>query len=430
MTKNKYQQLTTTLLLSIIIGIGSLSNVFAQCGYLDYIPDYSFDFDGIATTDIGNQTLDYGADIAVLADGKTIVAGRSYSTGWDFAIAKYNANGTIDTTFGISGKNVVDFSNRIDLVNGMAMQSNGKIVVVGETSLLNNNAAADFAVTRFNANGSRDITFGLLSKVTTDFAGLGDAARKVAVQTDGKIVVVGRAFSSAGNSGFAIARYNSNGTLDTNFSGDGKAVFPTANGYSNDVLIQPDGKILLVGSGNYNFEVRRLLANGLPDHSFGVLGKAAVDFGGNDIAYSVGLQSDGKIVLGGSVQPVIGELNNSGLARLNSNGTLDTAFDGDGKITINLNPADNDYFADLLIKSNGEILAIGNAGYPNNSAIVSYNPTVPNPCFYLYPTNLLQYSGLSAIGLRGSKIYLTGSSGNQAGSNDFMVAVFETNIPQ
>jgi uncharacterized delta-60 repeat protein len=430
MTQNKYQQFTTTLLVSAIICIGSLSNVFAQCGYLDYAPDYSFDFDGIATTDIGNQTLDYGTDIAVLADGKTIVAGRSYSTGWDFAIAKYNANGSIDTTFGTSGKSVADFSNRIDLAGGMAMQSNGKIVVVGETSGLNNTASGDFALARFNANGSRDITFGSLGKVTTDFAGLGDSAKKVAIQIDGKIVVVGKSLISAGNIGYAIARYNSNGTLDTTFSGDGKAVYSMGDYGANDVLIQPDGKILVVGSGTFNFGVLRILSNGLPDASFGIFGKVAVDFGGNDVAYSVGLQSDGKIIIGGSAQSAFGELNNSALVRLNSNGTLDTAFDGDGKITINLNTADNDYIADLVIKSNGEILAIGNAGYPNNGAIVSYNPTVQNPCFYLYPTNLLQNSGLSAVALRGSKTYLAGTADNQTTYADFMVAVFETNTPQ
>jgi len=418
------------LLIIIIINGGLFSSAFAQCNYAPAIPDYSFGNAGEVTTNI-NPT-EFGADIVVQPDGKVIIAGNSLSTGstgWDFTIIRYNPNGSIDTTFGTSGIAKLDFSNRIDLVSGIALQSNGKIVLVGSTCVQNDNNSCNFAIARLNPNGIPDITFGNLrnaGKITTDFAGLLDDASKVAIQTDGKIVVVGRTLINAGNFNYAIVRYNSNGTLDTSFNGDGKAAFSVSNGGANDLAIQPDGKIVAVGSGNSDFGVLRVTSNGLPDASFGNIGQASIDFGGNDIANTVALTTNGKIVLGGSAQLFFGAFNDSAIVRLNSNGTLDNSFDGDGKITNSLTST-NDGIADIVVKPSGEIISLANMDNPQTYVLFTYTANSLNPCFFYYSSYNADNRFLAALATQGSKFYTAGAvSINQF---DFLVMVLETNIP-
>ncbi len=418
------------LLIIIIINGGLFSSAFAQCNYAPAIPDYSFGSAGEVTTNI--NPIEYGKDIVVQPDGKVIVAGNSLSTGstgWDFTIIRYNANGSIDTTFGTSGIAKLDFSNRVDLVSGIALQSNGKIVLVGSTCVQNDNNSCNFAIARLNSNGSLDNTFGGFrngGKITTDFAGLNDEASKVAIQTDGKIVVVGRTLINAGNFNYAIVRYNSNGTLDTGFNGDGKAAFSLGNAGANDLAIQTDGKIVAVGSGNFDFGILRLTSNGFPDVSFGSVGQVSIDFGGNDVANTVALTTDGKIVLGGSAQLFFGAFNDSAIVRLNTNGTLDNSFDGDGKITNSLTPT-NDGIADIVVKSSGEVISIANMDHPQTYVLFTYTANSLNPCFFYYSSYVADNRSLVGLTSQGSKFFMTGArSGNDY---DFWVVVLETNIP-
>src|SRR6266536_6144139 len=165
--------------------------------------DPTFGIGGEVTTDFGGS--DSAQAVAIQSDGKILAAGLSGAG--DFALARYNADGSLDPSFGSGGKVTTDFGG-FDLALGVALQSDGKIVAAGQGG-----SSFDFALARYNADGSLDTSFGSGGKVTTDF-GVFDAATAVAIQRDGKIVATGSTFSS-GFQQFALARYNADGSLDT-----------------------------------------------------------------------------------------------------------------------------------------------------------------------------------------------------------------------
>ena len=341
--------------------------------------DISFDGDGKVTTAVGSGN-DYAYSVAIQSDGKIVVAGESGNSpgNRDFALTRYNANGSLDISFDGDGKVTTDFGSRFDdVAYSVAIQSDGKIVVAGYS--LNSGGNWDFALTRYNANGSLDISFDGDGKVTTDFGSI-DTAYSVAIQSDGKIVVAGYSGNTPANSDFALTRYNSNGSLDTTFDGDGKVT--TAIGISSDyafsVAIQSDGKIVVAGyslnsGGNWDFALTRYNANGSLDISFDGDGKVTTDFGGAlDRAVSVAIQSDGKIVAAGYSDN--GSNRDFALTRYNSNGSLDTTFDGDGKVTTDFGSIDT--ALSVAIQSDGKIVV---AGYSGNTpfnwdfALTRYN---------------------------------------------------------
>ena len=159
-------------------------------------------------------------------------------------------DGDLDPTFGTDGKVLTDFDHSTDIANAVAIQADGKLVVVGTTYRDNDFSGEDFAVARYNPDGALDKTFGVGGKVQTDFPGLAAVASSVVVQPDGKIVVAGGAFPLFTFLGdFKVVRYNSNGSLDTSF-GDGGIVtttFPEGS-YAFDVALQTDGKIIAAGT--------------------------------------------------------------------------------------------------------------------------------------------------------------------------------------
>lgn len=154
-------------------------------------------------TDFAPNRNDFANGVAIQADGKIVLAGRTGGNGGRFALARYNTNGTLDTTFSGDGKVRTDFGNGLDAAHGVALQANGKIVAAGHANFHR------FALARYNANGTLDSTFGGDGKVATNFttrdAFGDDFANGVAIQADGKIVAVGRA--GGGNGRFALARY-------------------------------------------------------------------------------------------------------------------------------------------------------------------------------------------------------------------------------
>jgi uncharacterized delta-60 repeat protein len=224
--------------------------------------------------------------------------------GYDFAVYRYNATGSLDSTF--SGDGMVRFgfgAGRHDSATDLAIQNDGKIVVVGYTSDLNNDNG-NFAVARLNSNGKLDTTFSRDGRQSTNF-GADDMAFAMALQSDGKIVVLGRKYSATTPTSVALARYNTDGGLDTTFNGTGKKAFsfmPGTFSYASDLIIQPDGKIVVAGAINtYDFAIARLKSGGSLDTTFSGDGKATVDFGGDDFGYAIALQpSDGQYVIGGN----------------------------------------------------------------------------------------------------------------------------------
>ena len=326
---------------------------FAQSGL-----DSSFGTGGRMTTFFGGDGLngDEAHSIAVQTNGKLVVAGitTNLNDTTDFGVARYNSNGTIDTTFGTGGKVKTTFAD-FDGARAVAIQSDGKIVVAGYTIV---NFSPDFALARYNSNGTLDTTFGVGGKVITQLGGPAQAF-SVAVQSDGKIVAAGFAHLVNGDFDFALARYNTNGTLDTTFGTGGKKT--TAFGapsvaQGNAVAIQKDGKIVLAGltivNNIANFAVARYNTNGTPDTTFGTGGQAVTDFGADDRAFAVALQADGKIVAEG----ITG--NYFALARYNTNGTVDTTFGTSGKVFTDF-AGSNDIGLGVAVRSDGKLVAVG-----------------------------------------------------------------------
>jgi len=253
--------------------------------------DVSFGTGGLVTTDFGGTDL--GNAVALQKDGKIVVAGQ---TSGDFAVARYNTDGSLDTTFGVGGLVITDFAG-VDQGRSVAIQKDGKIVVAGHTD----DGDLDFAVARYNRDGSLDTSFGTGGTVITTFGGTDDQGFAVVLQKDGKIVVAGR--SNAEGFDFAVARYNTDGSLDVSFGTGGLVITDIGGGFAGGraVALQKDGKIVVAGiGGDEDFVVARYNTDGSLDTTFGTGGLVTTDFGGIDTGFALALQKDGKIVVTGT----------------------------------------------------------------------------------------------------------------------------------
>jgi uncharacterized delta-60 repeat protein len=337
--------------------------------------DPTFGTAGMVMSDL-NRSTDIANAVAIQADGKLVVVGTAYKqndfSDEDFVVARYNTDGTLDTTFGRGGKVRTDFPGLAAVPSSVVIQPDGKIVVAGGAFPLFT-FLGNFEVVRYNPNGSLDISFGNGGIVTTTFPE-GSYASDVALQPDGKIVAAGTVFvdfiiGESSNTDFALARYNPDGTPDATF-GNGGQVSTDFVGMEDDafsVLIQPDGKIVAVGSANsaatyYDFAAVRYLSNGTIDTTFGVAGKVSTDFGDQnfDRAHSAALQPDGKILAAGFAISHGGGVQNFAVARYTSNGVLDTTFSGDGKNQIDFGDCCQSAYQ-VLLQRNGKIVIVGYA---------------------------------------------------------------------
>jgi len=335
--------------------------------------DTGFSADGILATDFDSGT-DIAASVVIQSDGKIAVAGYSFGvTDEDFALARYDTDGTLDNGFGTVGKVTTGIGSGNDHVNSIAIQPDAKIVAAGYSF---QGADNDFSLARYKADGTPDNSFGTGGKLTTHIGAGNDYANSVALQTDGKIVVAG--YSDYGSySRFALARYNTDGTLDNNFSTDGMVA--TAIGSSFDiatsVAIQPDGKIVAAGYShngiNYHFALARYNTDGTLDNSFSADGKLTTVIGILSYAYSVAIQPDGKIIAAGS--SFDGTDGGFTLARYNADGSLDNSFSTDGILTTIIGLGAG--ALSLAIQPDGKIVAAGKSY--NNSyydfALTRYN---------------------------------------------------------
>jgi uncharacterized delta-60 repeat protein len=357
--------------------------------------DTSFGGDGRVTTDFGGAGNDRASDVALQPNGRIVAAGSSVITVenfveiHDFAISRYFINGRLDDFFSGDGKVTTDFGGGTDdRANSLAVwlngSFNGQVVAAGSTTPAPGEGVDDFAIARYNPNGTLDRSFGGDGKVITDFGG-SDRAFGVTIQTDGKVVAAGDSSVAFGDPHFALARYNRNGTLDTSFGGDGKVTTNFAGGgVALAVEIQPDGKIVVVGYVGRNagpdFALARYNRKGTLDTSFGRNGKVTTDFrGAGDFAEDLALQADGKIVAAGSTVATVDEVfHDFALARYNSNGTLDTSFSGDGKVITRFGGING--ASGVGVQPDGKIVAAGGglaagSGAPDDDfAIARYNP--------------------------------------------------------
>ncbi len=308
--------------------------------------DPSFGRGGVVTSD---PTLVGGAPQATIvqSDGKIVSVGARTvgQTPADFAIGRYNADGSVDTTFGNNGVTFTDFNSGRDLAFDVVQQADGKLVVAGASA--GPTGRSDFAVARYTASGALDGAFGTGGKTTIIFGSGEDVAKGVAIQADGRIVLAGDTMFP-GNIDFAVARLNSNGTPDNSFSGDAKFTMDIASGredHGNAVAIAPDGKLVVGGwrvnaTGFKDFALLRLNTNGTMDSSFGSGGKVVTDFDGqDDFAGDIAVMSNGQVVAGGTsawmVQGSAPHLQyRTAAARYLIDGQLDSSFGGTGKVAV------------------------------------------------------------------------------------------------
>jgi uncharacterized delta-60 repeat protein len=383
---NGLTQLSETLALGIqadgkIIAVGNMGN--SQRSFL--VTRYNVD--GSLDTSFGNggnviTSFSAGASsanaVAIQADGKIVVAGYA---GDLFAIARYNPDGTLDSSFGSAGlitgrfetahltvvppassnfnQVLIDQLNTsqtttpapsavnvptVSLASSVAIQSDGKIVIAGDSFALNPQARdyaldCNFGIARYNSDGSLDETFGFSGIVLADFGSF-DRAHALAIQSDGKIVVAGDSNSTGtGPYSMIVARYNSDGTLDSMFGSGGKAIPVTGSFEVSALALQPDAKIILAGtySSAYpayaDFALARYNSDGTLDATFGSGGTSVTDFAWTNSyshdnrAFALALQPDGKILLGGYSSSTFA------LARYHMDGSSDASF-GNGGIAI------------------------------------------------------------------------------------------------
>jgi uncharacterized delta-60 repeat protein len=245
----------------------------------------------------------------------------------------WGQGGTLDPSFGGDGMVTTSFLIG-DGALAMAVQADGRIVVAGFTDI-------DFAVARYNADGSLDPSFSSDGKVMTDFGISLDHATAIALQEDGRIVVAGRTQPySAYDSDIALARYNADGSLDSSFGGDGLVVtdLDDNNEMAADVAVQADGRIVVAGHRGWpgpvpgeDFLLVRYNADGSLDPSFGNGGLVVTDFDGdNETAEAIALLADGRMVAAGKTIPESGS--EFALARYHADGTLDASFGSGGKV--------------------------------------------------------------------------------------------------
>jgi len=318
-----------------------------------------------------------GQSMVVQPDGRLLVAGYSVNGGtYDFSLIRLNADGTLDTTFDGDGKLIVPVGSFADRGHSMVVQPDGRILVAGYSSNGSNN---DFSLIRVNADGSLDNTFDGDGKLMVQVGSGNDEGWSMVVQPDGRILAAGYSWNGSNND-FSLIRVNADGSLDTSFDGDGKLIVPvgTTDDYGWATAIQPDGRILVAGyswnGSNNDFSLIRLNADGSLDNTFDGDGKLIVPVGGGeDVGYKLTLQPDGRVLVSG--YSFNGSNKDFGLIRLNADGTLDTTFDGDGKLIVPVGSSDDFGWA-TAIQPDGRILV---AGYSWNGSIYDFSLIRLNP---------------------------------------------------
>ena len=356
--------------------------------------DPSFGVFGLVTTvDETHFVESPNSARAVQVDGKIVVAGESQKFGVslnasgeappDFAVARYNLDGTLDASFGGKGWIAVDFGSSHDVATALVVQPDGRIVVAGYSNVNAadplEDAGYEFAVLRLNSDGSLDTSFDGDGMLTIDFGTGEDMVHAMALRPDGKILVSGNRFIENAGYGFEVAQLNTDGGLDTSFNGTGIQFvdFGTIYDYNTDLALQPDGKVVLLGTMDsgwfledyhpaYDFAIARLNTDGTLDTSFGYGGRQSIDLASDfDYGTAVAVQPDGKIVVSGNSFQAGSYA--FAAARLNADGSPDTSFDGDGwqridmggwEGVIDIGIMDEDA-QDVVLQPDGKIVIAG-----------------------------------------------------------------------
>jgi uncharacterized delta-60 repeat protein len=355
--------------------------------------DPSFGNGGKITTRISDNDQAYA--VALQPDGKIVVAGTAYigpspnSANYGFAVVRYNPDGSLDSSFDGDGKLITDFFDSLDQAFSVLVQRDGKIVAAGfATNGPNNGSTYEFAMVRYNPDGSLDSSFDGDGKVLTDFFGSGDRAYGALLQPDDKIVLAGVCYTPSSSADFALARYNPDGSLDLSFDGDGKVNTPFVNGneeYASSIALAPDNKIVAAGWANNNsssqggrpdFAIARYHPNGALDTGFDGDGRFTLDFDGindYDQAFGVEVQANGKIIAVGYAKNLDQNPNGThtdfAILRLNPDGTPDSSFGNNGRVWTDFgifNPPSGitgDTAQGVKIQPDGKIVVAGTISF-------------------------------------------------------------------
>lgn len=340
---------------------------------------------GTNGTEIFNPHLGWLAinSLAIQTDGKIAMGGNTLNytleTGTlpgDFVIARFNNNGTPDNTFGTSGTVLTDFGNSRNIENSIFVQTDDKIIASGYYLAPSNDETLQVA--RYNLDGSLDNTFNGNGKLVGTFTQGVTRFYATSIQTDGKVLAAGSTFNGVNNA-FVLVRYTINGIPDSTFALNGAQITDinaSASSSANSMSIQPNGKIVLAGEAGNSLAVARYNTDGTLDASFNGSGHTVID-GASGAGYgSLALQSDGKIVIG-STDFVAGGEYEFAITRLNKDGMLDTSFNHTGIRITNLSLQANG--TSIVIQNDGKILQAGIAYYSNaqgnfrDFALVRYN---------------------------------------------------------
>jgi uncharacterized delta-60 repeat protein len=347
--------------------------------------DPGFGKGGVAVTATAPGAGDDGQNgLAIQTDGRIVVGGSSdmgaAAGGHQWRISRYKPNGDLDHGFGAGGTVTTSMSSAggfDEHVWSLALQSDGKTVAAGDA--VTATGGFDVALARFNPDGTLDTSFGTAGKVTTA-VGPGtrrDRAHDVEILDGGKIVVAGFADMGPGAGGrnFMLARYNPDGTLDGSFGSGGIVVTSVAPGDNSDVIttngltIDSAGRILVTGqanmgpgAGGVNSALARYLPSGALDSSFhgdGIVTTAVASGDNFDTLVGAAINADGKIVTAGAVDSG-GFVFDLALLRYNPDGSLDASFGTGGKVTLNVGPGNTDDLPqDLVVQATGKILVGG-----------------------------------------------------------------------
>lgn len=317
------------------------------------LPDINFGVNGIASVDLGDDDEFY--DLKVLSDGKILCFSKSIEPGTITdrypTLCRLNPDGSLDPMFGTGGKVILDTQVYLpDIHFALTVDASGRILVVFR-------ANPDMYVQRFTADGTVDTDFSFDGQVIIDFGSDSEYPHDILVQPDGKILVFCTYIHD-----FAFARLNEDGTFDTSFGTNGKQIHNvTAIDNGLKMALQADGKILACGTTDDGFGntvgLIRLNTDGSLDSSFDGDGKVTKLINANDSPFGLSVQSDGKIIVAGGTR--ISLQDQSGFVlRYNANGSADNSFDTDGMSVVNVSGL-ADAFRDVLLQPDGKILTAG-----------------------------------------------------------------------
>jgi uncharacterized delta-60 repeat protein len=342
--------------------------------------DTSFGSNGIVTTDIGLHSDDYISSLTLSSNGNILVNGRSYNgVDTNFVLVHYNSDGSRDTSFdtdGIVTTNIGTVYN--NYLYDIKLPHDNKILVATQESTL-----SDTTLRCYNSDGSLDASFGSSGKVIVNFDFFGHQLR---LQSDGKILLCGESHTGSdinGDYDLTLMRYNRDGSLDTSFGSGGTVTTDIglhSDEYITDLTLLSDGKVLVAGDCDNGVDsdiaLVRYNSDGSLDASFGIGGKVITDinFLSQDQTDSMTLQSDGKILVVANERYVGNDLNYR-LVRYNSDGSLDTSFGNGGIVTTDIGFDSNDYIDSLTLQSDGKILISRESYNSVNSdfTLVRYN---------------------------------------------------------